>query len=170
MPLHTTSNATFLDSSTRRNDTMRGFSYLEVLLTLAIVAILAMVAVPAYTSHIAKARRTQARMQLVQAAQFMQRFYSANDSFRQDRAGNPMAAQMPAVLSQSPSEGAAAYVLRIPEAQLSDASYVLHMVPVAPGPMASDKCGTFTLSATGVRGVIVNGVAANAAIRDSCWS
>jgi type IV pilus assembly protein PilE len=146
-----------------------GFTVLEVLVALAITAILALVAMPLYTSHIAKARRVQARMQLVQAAQFMQRFYSANDSYREDRAGNAVAAQIPAALTQSPPEGIASYVLHVPQAQLSDAGYVLHMVPVVAGPMANDKCGTFTLSATGVRGVIVNGAAASAATRDSCW-
>jgi type IV pilus assembly protein PilE len=148
----------------------RGFSFVEVLLTLAIVAILSMIAIPAYTSHIAKLRRTQARLQLVQVAQFMQRFYSANDSYRQDRAGNQVSAQLPPMLTQSPAEGAAVYVLRIPDSQLTDAGYVLYMAPVTPGAMAGDRCGTFTLSGAGVRGVIVNGVAASTAVRDSCWN
>lgn len=146
-----------------------GFTFLEVLFALCIVAVLAMISIPVYTSHIAKARRTQARMQLVQAAQFMQRYYSVNDSYRQDRAGNHVTAHMPGVLMQSPSEGVAAYVLRIPEAHLTDSSYMLHMAPVASGAMAGDKCGTLTLSATGARGVIVNGVAAGASVRDDCW-
>ncbi len=100
----------------------------------------------------------------------MQRFYAANDSYLKDRADNPVIDQVPPSLKQSPPDGAAAYVLRIPQASLSDSGFVLHMAPLVPGPLANDKCGTFTLSATGVRGVLINGVAGSAATRDSCWS
>jgi type IV pilus assembly protein PilE len=156
-------------TATQHAHSLRGFTFLEILFALTVVAILAMISIPVYNSHIAKARRTQARMQLVQAAQFMQRYYSINDSYRQDRAGNHVTTQMPRILLQSPSEGVASYVLRIPEADLTDSGYLLHMVPVATGAMASDKCGTFTLSATGARGVIIHGVAATARVRDDCW-
>jgi hypothetical protein len=36
--------------------------------------------------------------------------------------------------------------------------------------MANDLCGTFTLSSTGVRGILVNNVQDNTSpLRDTCW-
>lgn len=143
---------------------MSGFTLIELMITVAIVAILASIALPAYTSYIARAKRADARTQLVQTAQFMQRFYAANDSFKQDRAGNAVIDQIPANLKQSPADSSTKlYELTIPADTLSSAGYVLQMAPVAGGSMAADSCGTFTLTSTGIRGV--SGTTA----RDTCW-
>lgn len=139
------------------------------MITVAIIAILSSIALPAYTSYVARARRADARTQLVQAAQFMQRFYAANDSFAKDRANNDVIGQVPANLLQSPADSAKLYDLDIPSDTLSAGSFELHMIPVAGGTMGKDACGTFTLTATGLRGVLVGGVAGGTSLRDSCW-
>nr|WP_255532211.1 MULTISPECIES: type IV pilin protein [unclassified Polaromonas] len=74
------------------------------MVTVPFVAVLAAIALPSYASYVARARRADARGQLVHAAQFMQRFYAANDSFSKDRAGNDVINQVPASLKQSPSD------------------------------------------------------------------
>jgi type IV pilus assembly protein PilE len=137
----------------------------------AIVAILASLALPSYWRYLAKARRADARVQLVQAAQFMQRFYAANDSYKTDRSGNAVLTQMPANLRQSPGDASstALYALTIPEATLGEMQYSLQMVPVVTGPMVGDECGALTLDSTGLRGVLVGGVAASTGVRDLCW-
>ena len=146
-----------------------GFTLIELMIVTAIVAILAAVALPSYNSHIARANRADARAQLLQAAQFMQRFYGANDRFDVDRGNNAVLDQIPANLKQSPADGNALYILAIPTSSLTNASYVLQMVPVDGTRMASDECGTLTLSSLGVRGVIINGAVGSAALRDACW-
>lgn len=144
-----------------------GFTLIELMITVAIVGILAAIAVPSYNSYIAKARRADAKAQLVQVAQFMQRFYAANDSFSKDRAGNDVMDRMPASLKQSPADGDKIYALAMP---LTNAmSFTLHMVPVATGSTRRDDCGTLTLTSTGVRGVLVNDVAGSSTLRDTCW-
>ena len=151
---------------------MSGFTLIELMITAVIVAILAAIAVPSYASYIARARRADARVQLVQAAQFMQRFYTANDSFSKDRAGNDVINQVPASLKQSPSDSTKIYDLVIPmgAAPLTNpVGFTLHMEPVADGVMVRDTCGTFTLTSTGLRGVLVNGVVGTEALRDTCW-
>ena len=65
----------------------RGFTLIELMIVVAIVAIISAVALPSYNNSIAKSRRAEARGQLLETAQFMQRFYSQNDSFSQDRGG-----------------------------------------------------------------------------------
>jgi type IV pilus assembly protein PilE len=141
------------------------------MITLAIIGILASIALPSYSRYVARARRTDARVQLVQASQFMQRFYAANDSFKEDHARNAVLTQMPANLRQSPADAthSALYSLAIPEGLLGDMKFTLQMTPVAGGAMANDECGAFTLSSIGVKGVLVAGVAGDVGLRDSCW-
>lgn len=145
-----------------------GFTLVELLITVAIASILVSIALPSYSEYIVRANRSTAQVQLMQAAQFMQRFYMANDSYRVDRAANLIATQIPGELQRSPSEGKALYTLTILDV-LNGAGFSLQMIPVAGGRMEEDKCGTLTLNGTGARGVLIRGEAGDASLMGMCW-
>jgi type IV pilus assembly protein PilE len=117
--------------SVRKPRQSPGFTLIEVTVTVAIIAILAAIGYPSYLESVARSRRAEARAQLAEAVQYMQRFYLANDRYDIDRAGN--AVQLPAALSKSPKEGAARYSIQIDSA--TPISFKVKAVPVE-----ADKC------------------------------
>ena len=146
--------------------TSKGFTLIELMITVAIVAILASVALPSYTIYIARAKRADARAQLVQVAQFMQRFYTANDQYQYNRSAEEVSTKMSDGMKKSPADGTALYTLAV---VATATTFELTMSPVAGLSMAGDECGSFRLTSTGVRSVVVGGVNDIATLRDKCW-
>ncbi|MFT3669119.1 MAG: type IV pilin protein [Pseudoxanthomonas sp.] len=55
-----------------------GFTLIELMVALAVMAILAAIAYPSYTGQIMKTRRSAGAACLMEQAQFMERYYSTN--------------------------------------------------------------------------------------------
>lgn len=58
-----------------------GFTLIELMITVAVVAILAAVAMPSYTEHIMRSHRSNARTTLLGAAQWMERAATVRGSY-----------------------------------------------------------------------------------------
>jgi type IV pilus assembly protein PilE len=141
----------------------RGFTLIELMIVVAIISIIAAVALPSYKESVAKSRRAEARGQLLETAQFMQRFYSQNDSFSQDRAGT--AVVVPTALATVPktaAAGAGTYGIGF-SGSPTLSTFTVQAVPISPGPMSADKCGSLLLDNTGRRTI------SGTVTVDECW-
>jgi type IV pilus assembly protein PilE len=130
----------------------RGFTLMEVLVTVAIVGILAAIAIPAYTSYIQRANRTDARAQLLEAATFLQRSFSQNNLYP---------ATLPSTYAQSPPSGTPKYTIGV-----SATASTFTLTATRTGTMVNDECGDFTLNNAGVRGIANTSSGRTAA---DCW-
>lgn len=127
--------------------TMRGFTLIEILVALLIVGILASIAVPSYANYVKRANRAEAQSVMMEAAQYMQRFYAVNNAFNKNVDGVPVNA-LPAHLSQAPRRGGKTHSIALKD--LSEHSYTLELTAA---PDYQEPCGTMTLKHTGVKGV-----------------
>lgn len=137
-----------------------GFTLIELMIVVAIVGLLAAVALPSYSSYVKRSQRADARAQLLQAAQYMNKFYAANDSYSVARNGNAVA--LPASLQIAPAQGSRLYQLDTVNSTFTATTFQLVFQPV--NAMADDPCGSFTLDNTGARGITGAGMS-----RDDCW-
>jgi type IV pilus assembly protein PilE len=137
---------------------IKGFTLVELMFAVAIVAILTAIALPSYNDYISQSRRTTAKTTLVEAAQWMERFRAENNAVY-------TGAALPAGLSVSPPAGTAFYDIAV--TTLTAATYQLSATPRTGGPMAADECGTLTLANDGRR---TAAGATTGATYDRCWN
>lgn len=120
------------------------FTLIELMIVVAIVGILAAVAYPSYLDYIAKARRGDAVSVLMENAQWMERYFTQNNSYL-NGAANPV---LP--ILEAPKDGTAKYYDITFSGTNTQTTYTLVATPK--GGMASDACGAFTLTEAGVKG------------------
>ncbi|MDE2414413.1 MAG: type IV pilin protein [Comamonadaceae bacterium] len=141
----------------QRHPHQRGFTLIELMIVVAVVGILSAIAYPSYAEYIRRGHRADARAGLLQAAQWMERAATATGTY-------PTA--LPTNLTWS-GDTSKRYDIGF-LAGNTNAAYTLTATPRNPGPQAGDKCGTYTLSNTGLRGA--NGKTAGQTGYDTdCW-
>jgi len=128
--------------------TNRGFTLIEIMIVIAIIGIVITIAAPSYTEYLKKGRRAEVVSLLSEQAQTLERFYTRNNVYTGVTglsAGNDFYTLTPTI---------------------TDQTFVLTATRKSGTSMATDKCGDFTLTNTGVRGM--NNATTGLTTKD-CW-
>lgn len=126
----------------------RGFSLIELMVVVVVIAILAAVAYPNYRDSTLKSRRGQAKADLVEMAQILERRHTVQNNY----AG--------AVPVLSDSSARAHY--DFPTAAIAANAQTFTLTATPKGGQTADRCGTLSLTHTGQKGQ-TSGTAAE------CW-
>ncbi len=129
----------------------RGFTLIELMAVIVIIAILTMIALPSYRESVMRARRAEAKELILSLAQAQERYYSANAKYAASLSdlGITKATSDHGYYSASGTmKGGTGYTITVAPA----------------GDQASDICGNYTLDELGVRGNSGSGITVA-----QCW-
>ena len=134
-----------------------GFTMIELMIVVAIIAILAAIAVPAYSNYVVKAHRVAAEGCLSEYANYMERYYTTYLRYNNDGAGNANTLAAAALDCATPQRTGANYNYDLPSSSLSVSSYTVTATPIN-GQLARDtKCGTLSIDQAGTRSPTLEG-------------
>ena len=117
----------------------KGFTLIEIMITVAIVAILAAVAFPSYQNQVRQSRRADAKALMLDLTQQLERRYTTDRTY----------VNLTAVCGQSvqsPTTGTAWYQV---STVCTASAYTVTGTPQ--GTQANDVCGTMTINTIGTR-------------------
>jgi type IV pilus assembly protein PilE len=133
-----------------------GFTLIELMITVAIVAILAAVAMPSYSSYVLRSHRADALATLAQDQAIMERCYA--QSFKYEST----CASLPAFPHNSPQ---GYYQITLPAANITTTTYKL--IATAIGSQIKDtSCASMALDQANQRTALDTGGVS----QPSCWS
>lgn len=141
----------------------KGFTLIELMIAVAVIAILAAVAYPAYQKQIMNARRTDGTAPLLMLATQLEKYAYDNGTY----AG----ATVPNLIgSATTSEGYYTVAIAAATAACPIADcYLITATPVAGTPQANDtECNALTLSSIGIKNATGTCTGSNQC-QDLCW-
>lgn len=124
----------------------RGWSLVELVIVMLVLAVLLAIAYPAYNNQVVKARRADGQALLYQAAQRQQQFFTSNNQYTATVGSGGLD------ISATSQEGYYTLSINRPNAT----SYTLTATAIAPQDADTD-CGNLTLTHLNVKGCTADG-------------
>lgn len=131
-----------------------GFTLIEAMIVVGIIAITVALAYPTYVDQVRKARRADAESSLLAAAQILERCFTRLNAYTIDDGGGGGGCTDPTGASQD-----GFYQITLKEDESGATSYTLEATPV--GDQAEDPCGTYSLDHLGNKFPVPSG--------NRCW-
>jgi type IV pilus assembly protein PilE len=118
----------------------RGFTLIELMVAVAIVAILAMIAIPSYTAQMVKSRRSSAEAVLMDIAQRQQQYLLDARGYAPD---------VPTLKVTIPSDVSTYYTVKVDPLQPGPPNFTARATPIAGTAQAGDV--VLTIDNTGAK-------------------
>lgn len=143
---------------------MKGFTLIELMITVAIIGILAAVAYPSYQQYVLRSARGEAASILMEVAGAMERHYTGRGCYKCANADDSYSLTTTA----SPKAGTQRFVISL--CTFDGQAFVLKATPT--GPQTADtQCGAIGLSSTGQKYAALGNACTNdnTAAAGACW-
>lgn len=129
----------------------RGFTLIEIMITVTIIGILAAVALPAYQNYVLRAGRTEGQAALMDISARLEQYYLGNKTYTTDIAGN---------LNTNTTTESNRYTIAVAGCPIATCYLI---TATAVNTQAADAtCTTLTLNSSDVKG-------ATGSDPDACW-
>ncbi|MCA3185166.1 MULTISPECIES: type IV pilin protein [unclassified Cupriavidus] len=149
-------------ASERRRSGARGFTLIELMITVMIIGILSAIAIPQYQQYVTKARRAEAKAGLARVQGALERYFTVNNTYTLD----PLLLKLPKCDDAKTPSGdtcdSSNYIITIePNGGSIATGFQLTAAPVANRP--DPVCGNFTVNNLNVKTSTGTGAAG------TCW-
>lgn len=140
----------------------QGFTLIELMITVAIVAILAAIAYPSYQNYVLRGGRTDGQAKLLEIMQAQERYYSQNQTYVTNLGVGGLGLGVAANAAVPSAEGR--YTVQAAACAGTTIANCVALTATRAGAQASDTaCGNLTLNSRGVKGI------SGTSNVDSCW-
>lgn len=142
-----------MNSKQHAHGPRRGFTLVELLITVAIVSILAAIALPSFQEQVRRSQRTEGKAALLRAAQLLERNYTVNNTYVTDLA--PLFGLAAGAVVYSGENAALAggnYRITASNQPCGQIAQCFTLTATQNGSFSDPRCGNLTLTSTGVRG------------------
>jgi len=144
-----------------------GFTLIELMIVVAIVALLAAIGYPSYTAYVERGKRSEGRALLAEVANRLERMYSDCNAYPATLAtagANSCAGTDTVVIPSTTSENGYYTIANPVSTDATRQDYTLTVTPA--GAWTDSDCGNLSLTSAGTRGA---SNAADATEIERCW-
>jgi type IV pilus assembly protein PilE len=139
-----------------------GFTLIELMIVVVVIAILVAVAYPSYQDHVRKAKRAEGKAALLKGAQLLERWYSDKNTYGTTPPPPNetsidlallfgLAANATVYSGENPSDATSAYKVTAAVGACGDLKGCFLLTATPQGGFVDGDCGNLTLSSTGAR-------------------